>query len=354
MVPGRQGGIMPLSVQPRSNPFQTFKRKGATRMLKVYQLQNGGLKGSVVSEGGPIPADSLWLDLLNPTLDERRAVDSLLGMELPTRADMEEIEASSRLYQEDGGVFMTALIMSATDTERPVTDVVTFVLARDKLITLRYIDPQPFRTFAARCDRSVVHLMKSEAVLMGLLDTIIDRMADVLERVGQEVESTSREIFDPQVSGPRTRDFTDILRRLGRKHDLTGKMRESLLTIARVITFLTQAIEGKTNKDVKAHLKTLTRDVQSLQDHTSYLTSKISYLQDGTLGLINNEQNNIIKIMSVAAMVFLPPTLFASIWGMNFHFMPELDEAWGYPLSLAIMVVSAVLPYLFFKRRGWL
>jgi magnesium transporter len=113
-------------------------------------------------------------------------------------------------------------------------------------------------------------------------------------------------------------------------------------------------VEGKANKDVKAHIKTLTRDVQSLQDHSSFIAGKLSYLQDGTLGLINNEQNNIIKIMSVAAMVFLPPTLIASIYGMNFKFMPELDWFYGYALSLLLMIVSGIVPYFWFKRRGWL
>ena len=131
-------------------------------------------------------------------------------------------------------------------------------------------------------------------------------------------------------------------------------MRESLLTIGRVITFLTQALDTKPGKDIKAHLKTLTRDIASLQDHSSYLGSKLNYLLDATLGLINIDQNNIIKIMSVAAMVFLPPTLFASIWGMNFRDMPELNWMLGYPLAVVVMIVSAVVPYLWFKRRGWL
>jgi len=325
-------------------------------MLKTYQLQNGGLKGTVISDGNDIPPGSLWLDLLSPTVEERRAVDRFMQMELPTRADMEEIEISSRLYQEDGGVFMTALVLSNTETEQPTTDVVTFVLARERLITLRYIDPQPFRTFAARCDRALMPLSKAENILMGLLDAVIDRMADVLERVGAEVESVSHDIFDPSPKRRAAKDYIDVLRTLGRKHDLTGKIRESLLTLSRVLTFLTQALDSgiKPSKDVRTHLKTLTRDVQSLQDHSTYLTGKISYLQDGTLGLINNEQNNIIKIMSVAATVFLPPTLFASIWGMNFRGMPELDEWWGYPLAIMVMVMSAILPYLWFKRRGWL
>ncbi len=324
-------------------------------MLKAYQLQNGALKGAVIPEGGVIPPDALWIDLLTPTAEERRAVNAMLAMELPTRADMEEIEISSRLYQEDGGTFMTAQVLANTDADRPIADVVSFVLAHDRLITIRYIDPQPFRTFAARCDRTTVTANRGDGVLMVLLDIIVDRMADILERAANDIETVSREIFDTH-SGHKlgTKDFQGILRRLGRKHDLAGKMRESLLTIGRMMSFLTQAMEGRSSKDVRVHIKTITRDVQSLQDYSSYLSTKLSYLQDATLGLINNEQNNIIKIMSVAAMVFLPPTLFASIWGMNFAHMPELNTAWGYPLAIGVMVLSAVLPYLWFKHRGWL
>ncbi len=191
---------------------------------------------------------------------------------------------------------------------------------------------------------------------MGLLDAIVDRMADVLERDrrGSRNHLAAKYSSTIPMRRPGGRDFQDVLRRLGRKNDLTGKMRESLLSISRVLSFLTQAMDARPNKDVKAHLKTLTRDVQSLQSHSSYLDGKLTYLQDATLGLINIDQNNIIKIMSVAATVFLPPTLFASIWGMNFHVMPELHEWWGYPLAIVVMIASAVVPYVWFKRRGWL
>jgi len=323
-------------------------------VLKAYQLQSGGLKGAEILEGAPIAPDAIWIDLYNPSVAERQAVNGLLGMELPTRADMEEIEVSSRLYTEDGGVFMTALVLSKADSDRPVADVVTFVLAREKLITIRYIDPQPFRTFAARCERTMVVAPKAEGVLNALLDVIVDRMADVLERVSAEVESISQEIFSANAPGSGRRDFQGVLRRLGARHDLTGKMRECLLTLSRMLTFLSAAIDSKATKEARAHVKSLTRDVQSLLDHSSFIASKLGYLQDGTLGLINNEQNNIIKIMSVAAMVFLPPTLIASIYGMNFHYMPELDWPLGYFVSIVLMVISAVVPYLWFKRRGWL
>jgi magnesium transporter len=268
---------------------------------------------------------------------------------------MEEIEVSSRLYQEDGGIFLTALILSNMETDSPVADVVSFVLTHDKLMTIRYIDPQPFRTFAARVVRGSANPQRAEMVLMNLLDVIIDRMADVLERAGADIETISRDIFQPQEGKiMQSKDFQEVLRRLGRKHDLTGKMRESLLSFSRVLSFLTPAMDGKPNKDVRTHIKTLTRDVQSLQDHTSFLGGKLNYLLDATLGLINIDQNNIIKIMSVAAIVFLPPTLLASIWGMNFQNMPDLHSPVGYPIALVAIVISGILPYVWFKRRGWL
>jgi magnesium transporter len=324
-------------------------------VLRIFQPQDGGLKPTTIAEDGAIPAAALWVDLLNPTLEERRLTDKFIGMELPTRADMEEIEISSRLYQEEGGTFMTALILHNADTDQFNADVVTFVLSHDRLITIRYIDPQPFRTFVLRCERTPLHSAHAETVLLNLIDTIVDRMADVLERVGSDVEAISAEVFNPDPGHTiGAKDFQAVLGRLGRKHSLTSKMRESLLSFGRVLTFLTQATEGKAAKEIKAHIKTLTRDVQSLQDHSSFIAGKLSYLQDGTLGLINNEQNNIIKIMSVAAIVFLPPTLIASIYGMNFKYLPELDWPMGYFFSLSLMIVSAIVPYFWFKRRGWL
>jgi magnesium transporter len=325
-------------------------------MIKTYLPHNGGLRAVPDEETESHFGEVLWIDLYDPTPDERKMVNAALGMELPTREDMEEIEASSRLYAEDGGLFMTTLVLANSGTEKPVAAVVTFVLAHEKLITIRYTEPQPFRTFVTRCGRSFIGANKSENVLMALLDVIVDRLADILERVSSEIEIISQRIFDPDgderpiTSG----DFQRVLRSLGRRQDLGGKIRDSLLSISRMLAFLQPAMDTKPNKDVLAHVKMLLRDVASLQDHSTYLTGKLSYLQDATLGLINIDQNNIIKIMSVAAMVFLPPTLFASIWGMNFHFMPELNQWWAYPLSLVVMAFSAVLPYLWFKRRGWL
>jgi magnesium transporter len=322
-------------------------------MLKAYRLNDGALKGSTVAPGQTISDDVLWLDMLDPTDGERHAVDRCLGMALPTRADMEEIEASSRLFLRDGGAFMTVLAVANSESQNPVADAITFVLAHQKLVTIRFIDPQSFRTLAARCERETVTATCAEDVLMTLLDLIVDRMADALERIGAAVDEISREIFNPELSsGQSTTNFQDVLRRCGQKNDLTGKVRESLLTIARMLSFLSHETEGKSLKDVRSRIKTLTRDIQSLQDHSSHVTTRLGYLLEATLGLINIDQNNIIKIMSVSALMFLPPTLIASL--VNFKFMPQLDWTFGYPLTLALMVGSAVMSYFYFRRRGWL
>ncbi len=324
-------------------------------MLKSYQPQNGGFRGVLIDADVEIPPESVWLDLFDPSAEEREKVNRLLVTELPTRADMEEIEISSRLYSEGGSTFMTALVLANSETDHPTADVITFVLSHDKLVTIRFVDPQPFRTFEGRCQRGTVLARRPETILLGLIDVIVDRLADILERVGVDIETVSREIFDTEATGILdTKAFQTVLRRLGRKNDLTGKMRESLLTISRMLSFLTQQVEGRADKEARSHIRTIVRDIQSLQDHSSYLSGKLSYLLDATLGLINIDQNNIIKIMSVAAIVFLPPTLIASVEGMNFKYMPELSVWWAYPISIAVMIVSAIVPYFWFKRRGWL
>src|SRR5712671_3760198 len=210
--------------------FDCSFSRGKRRMLRAYQQQNGGLKAVTIGEEDSLPPNAIWLDLLNPTLEERRKVDRTLGVEMPTRADMEEIEISSRLYQEDQTLFMTAMVLAQTDSELPTADAVTFVLPPERLVTIRYIDPQPFRTYALRCERSVISAARPDIVLMQLLDAIVDRMADVLEKTGGDVEVISAEIFTPGGQRMGNRDFQGILRRLGQKHGLTSKMRESLLT----------------------------------------------------------------------------------------------------------------------------
>jgi magnesium transporter len=321
-------------------------------MLTAYARKNGTIRGAQLGLDDPLPDETLWIDLREPTSEERHKVNQILGIEVPTREEMQEIEISSRLYQEAGAVYMTATLMAQTETDTPVSGPATFVLAAHRLVTLRYLDSTPFRAYVVQIGRSGGRLASGEELLGGLLDAVVDRIADNLERVQHDMDSLSSEIF-ARDKGKAT-NFEQLLRRIGRAQVLTSRARESLVSLGRLITFLGRLSEGQNETGPGHTFSTLSRDIVSLSDHSSYLSNNINFLLDATLGLINNEQTNTIKIFSVAAVVFLPPTLIASVYGMNFKNIPELNWALGYPLSLVLMVASIVGTYWFFKIRKWL
>jgi magnesium transporter len=323
-------------------------------MLTTYEVKAGALEPH--KNPRRITPETVWIDLVNPKREEEIKIERALKLEVPTREEQREIEASSRLYQENGAHFMTATVLYQTETAEPATTPVTFILAGDRLITLRYAEPRAFSLFAARCRRPDPALTNGTAVLLGLIETIIDRMADYIERIQGEVEALSRSIFEMKGgTASRQKRFDVMLKSIGREGELTSRARESTHSLGRLLTFLTQVVnERRADKLMKARVRTAARDVASLTDHVSFLSNKIVFLLDATLGMINIEQNNIIKIFSIVAVVLLPPTLIASIYGMNFELMPELQWTFGYPLALLAMVISAVLPYFFFKRKGWL
>ena len=323
-------------------------------MLTIYESRAGMLERQ---KGKPrIGDETIWIDLLNPTKAEEKKVERALKFNVPTREEQQEIEASSRLYQENGAYFMTATLLFNSDQGEPKTTPVTFILAGQRLVTVRYAEPRAFSIYVARCNRTETGLKTGAAVLIGLLETIIDRLADFIERLQAEVEGLSHSIFEIKGgAASRQRRFDVLLRAIGREGEITSKARESTHSFGRLLTFLIHAAnERKEVKPLQSRIRTAARDVASLTDHATFLSGKIIFLLDATLGMINIQQNDIIKIFSVAAVVFLPPTLIASIYGMNFHHMPELEWWYGYPLALALMVAAAVVPYLYFKRRGWL
>lgn len=298
----------------------------------------------------------VWIDLMNPSDAEEDELEKQLGINIPTKDEMDEIEISSRLYTENGTSFMTAILPSQADGDDHQMAPVSFVLAGDRLITVRYHEPRAFQTFPTRAEKTPMGCETGEGVLLALLEAIVDRLADILERAGREIDVISQNIFQHKGAKPsKSRDFQQVLVSIGRKGDLTSNIRESLVTLERLIGFLGQdAMQRKSDKNQRERIKTLSRDVRSLADHDSFLSQKITFLLDATLGMISIEQNAIIKIFSVAAVVFLPPTLIASIYGMNFEHMPELMWPLGYPFAVGLMVLSAILPYFFFKRQGWL
>ncbi|MDB5607909.1 MAG: magnesium transporter [Bradyrhizobium sp.] len=326
-------------------------------MLSVFVPAESSLKKVASADLAALPESAIWIDLVKPTAAEDHAVEKLAGIAVPTREDMQEIEISSRLYIENGARYMTATLMCAADTETPRTTAVTFILAGHRLVTVRYDDPKPFMLVENKLARFCAPGITGETVLMELLDAVIDRNADILERAGGDMDTISHHIFEPE-GAARTghaKRYSDILIAIGRKGDLTSKVRESLVSIGRVVTFVAAAVDGvKWSKEMREQLKTMQRDVTSLTDHASYLSNKITFVLDAMLGVVNLEQNNIIKLFSVMAVVLMPPTLIASIYGMNFKIMPELDWTHGYPMALVMMVLAAVLPYVFFKWKKWL
>ena len=235
--------------------------------------------------------------------------------------------------------------MCAADTDAPRTTPVTFILAGHRLVTVRYDHPRPFALVENKLARYCAPGINGEMVLMELLDAVIDRCADILERAGAEIDKVSRAIFEPEGSrSGQAKQYSDILISIGRKGDLTSKVRESLVSIGRLVTFVAAEVEGaKWSKDMREQLKTMQRDVVSLTDHASYLSNKTTFVLDAMLGVVNLEQNNIIKLFSVMAVVLMPPTLIASIYGMNFKTMPELEWHLGYPLAIGLMILAGVL-----------
>jgi len=311
---------------------------------------------STLTADGPIPEDTLWVDLIDPTRDEDRLVERHLNIEIPTREEMADIEPSEILYSENNARYMTARVLCSSDTENPKLIDISFILTERALVTVRYGEPRSFSMFMARAGKPGGCRHQPEAVLDGLLETIIDRAAEILGSIGQRIDRLSQSIFESEKKGTRrTASFRAALKSVGRKADVISKVRESMVSVERLLLFLSATMpRPQKSRGYQAEWRTALRDVQSIEEHATFLSNKVQFLLDATLGLVTIEQNDIIKIFSVMAVIFLPPTLVSSLYGMNFKSMPELEWEFGYPWAITLMVLAAVLPYLFFRWKRWL
>jgi magnesium transporter len=297
----------------------------------------------------------VWIDLLEPTVEEEKLVEASFGIEVPTREEMKEIETSNRLYEDNGALYMTTTVAAQLDTDRPISTAVTFILAGNRLITNRYLDTKPFQQFISYAGKHPASCTNAVTVLAGLMEAFIERIADVLERVGADLDGVSSNIFARNGNGqPTSRDLRALIERIGFNGELNSKGRESLVSLGRLLMFVQQSVPA-ISAEQRDRFHSISRDVLSLSDHASFLGSKVSFLLEATLGLINVEQNNIIKIFSVAAVLFLPPTLIASIYGMNYHLLPDLPGKYSnFFFSIGLMIASMGVTYWLFKRKGWL
>ena len=325
-------------------------------MLRAY---GPGCDGSIVeSKLDKIPDGATWVDLEEPTDEEERLVERCIRMDVPTEDEMAEIEPSSRLYERNGALYMTVSVLYGVQEGHPRTAPISFVLTGNRLVTVRYATPKPLRSFSDHARRDPELVRDAPTALVRMLDAIIDRLADELENVSADIEQISGHIFHKEMDERRipAARLTALLTRIGRTQTLLTKTRYSAVSMLRMLSFLSglPRVHEESGAELRHHIGSLTTDTTALSEHASYLTDNLQFLLDASLGLISIEQNAAMKLFSWAAIIFLPPTLIAGVFGMNFDYMPELDWHYGYPASLALMLISAVGPYLYFKKRGWI
>jgi magnesium transporter len=302
--------------------------------------------------------DAVWIDLDSPTPAEEDAVEAVLGFDIPTREDMQEIEVSSRIYRESGALFLTAQVVATVEARETEIGPVTFVVCPDRLVTVHYHHPGSFQHFADWASRHDTPLASGIDALLGLMDAVVDRLADILEGEARKLDSLSKAVFAAHRPSGKADTLGAVLQRIGRAEDLNAKVQESLSNVLRVVGYLAVSAPAPDavclTEAERPVVQTLLQDIRSLTEVAVTQSGKVRFLLDATLGVINIRQSDVIKIFSVVAFVFLPPTLIASIYGMNFDHMPELHWPWGYPIALGLMVVSALVPYLLFRWKKWL
>lgn len=327
-------------------------------MITVYRSNGEALllAPDMLADCASVPPGFVWIDLLRPTHEEDAFVEKLLGIDVPTKDELKDIEPSSRLYLQDGAVYMTASLVFKADSDQPELSDVAFILTDRCLLTIRYAEPRSFELFKAAMPRIDGGCRSSTLMIARLLETVVDRTAEILETSVARADTLSLEVFGDRrhLKRRQPRYLEDRLVAVSALHRLVAKTRDSLMSLSRMVAFLYAAPVLQPDRESRELCRTVSRDIQSLSEHASFISGNISFLLDASLGLINLEQNQIIKIFSIASVVLLPPTLIASIYGMNFEFMPELHVSYAYPLSLAMMVVSAVIPFIFFRWKGWL
>lgn len=315
-------------------------------MITVFIPLHGRLEQQQVESKEELRREAVWIDIIAPTEEERRWIAEVYGQLLPTPDEVAEIEASARFYHDEDGLHIHSYFLhDFEDRARNVT--VAFTLNHGKLFTLHDVDLPTFRVFRMRTRRQTGMASDATTIMLNLFETKVELLADSLERIQADLERLSQTLFSKEET-----DMGEMLTRLAANEDVNGTARLSMMDKQRALSFLLR--RGELEPAQSQQLREALRDIESLIAHSTFLYEKVNLLMDAAMGMINIEQNKIIKIFSIAAVVFLPPTLVASIYGMNFEHMPELHWLWGYPMALGLIVAFGIAPIWYFKRRGWL
>ncbi len=327
-------------------------------MLRFHStVAKGEIK--VGLDADALPLDVNWIDAFRPDEQEVAFLEHILKIKVPTLDQLSEIETSSRLYRDKDHLFMSMPMIVRAATGTAQTSPLGFVLTKNYVLTIRY------KQIKACEDLHYADVVENGRGANGpsgfitLLEAIIDRAADELEKINADLDSLSQIIFG--TNGAKTKqgpsqdnqDLRKILSQIGRNGDLTSKLSDVVLGMSRTLPFVASEAAAYLSPEERSKIKSLGRDISSLNDYETRQTDKIQFLLDATLGLTNIEQNNIFRILTIVSVVGIPPTLIASMYGMNFKNMPELDWHYGYPYGLTLILVSALIPIIWFKRRGW-
>jgi magnesium transporter len=326
-------------------------------MLGAYAAREGQPLCDFPEDGNL--AEAQWIDLLDPTTAEKQRVAEATGLTIATEEELSAIETSSRLAYDGNAIYLSMPLVAKMDDAPTDVRPIGFILNRERLVTIRFNRSRAFHNFLEAQHRKPMESGEPLNIFLSLLEAMSDRMSDLLENMRDELDSISKQIFSEAGVGPRhgrklDNELQNVLKRLGRAADLMSSIRDSLLGVGRILPYVGQIAAPWIDRENRDRLKSLRQDITSLSDYDGHLNNKLQFLLDATLGLINNAQNNIIKVLTVVSVVGVPPTLIASIYGMNFKDIPELNWAWGYPYGLTMIALSAVLPLIWFKMRGWL
>jgi magnesium transporter len=327
-------------------------------MLNIFSLANGRLFQEEIESLEELTRfQPIWVDLENPTLEEKRWIKQHYGLSIPEDAMDEDIEESARFYEEDNGDLHIRSDFLIDDNEQPRSVRVAFILnltipdlkSKGVLFSIHDEDVPVFRLLRMRARRAPGLIEDAKEVLLALFDADAEYSADTLENIYDELEKVSKQVLAGDVTDTRA---GEVLAAIARQEDLNGRIRRNVMDTRRAVSFMMRS--KMLSSDQFEDARQILRDIESLDNHTAFLFDKINFLMDATVGFININQNKIIKIFSVASVALLPPTLIASVYGMNFQHMPELAKEWGYPYALLLMLASALGPMWYFRKRGWL
>ncbi len=319
-------------------------------MITTYLKENNAI---VKKEEYIVNESTLWIDLFNITDEERGTINTSLNIDIPTLKDISQIEISERLYMENDALYLTITELINKEKKFPKTHSIVFILHKSYLITVRYVELTSFNDCINKFAKQWNYKYTAEHMFFMLLRNMVTGLSNVVQSVSMDIDNYGRLILDNNQNDLRI-DHKRILKNIGQKGDLLSKSRECLFSLTMVIQYILKAPQISQNKASKDLLDTLLRDVDSIINFSQFISSEITRTLEAALGMIAIEQNNMVKLFSLVTIFFLPPTLIASIYGMNFTVMPELQLPYGYPIALFSMVISIAITYKYFKKKKWL